>query len=181
MLFMIPISFATIFYSQDIVVFFFGQKYAPTSSVLSILICTVPISFISSVCQNTLNASHKEKFVTLTLLIATLFNIVSNFFIIPRFSYDGASFTNILSDIIIVILYFYSIYKLDLMPNKRLYLDLFKMIIASIILYVAFIFLNINMWFAIPIGIIIYLIVIIVLRTFDDDDKFIIKEILGKK
>ena len=180
MLFMIPISFATIFYSQEIVVLFFGHKYAPTSSVLSILICTVPLTFITGACQNTLNASHKEKYVTLTLLIATLFNIVSNFFIIPRYSYDGAAYTNILSDIIIGILYFYSIYKLDLMPNNKLYWDLLKMIIASIILYVTLTVLNINMWFALPIGIIVYLIVIIILKTFDDDDKFIIKEILGK-
>lgn len=180
MLVMIPISFATILYSQDIVVLFFGQKYSPTSSVLSILICTVPLTFITGACQNMLNASHKEKFVTITLLIATLFNIVSNLFIIPRYSYNGAAITNILSDIIIGILYFYSISKLDLMPNKKLYGDLFKIILSSIIMYVILLVMNVNMWFALPIGIIIYLIIIIILKTIDDDDKFIIKEILGK-
>jgi hypothetical protein len=66
------------------------------------------------------------------------------------------------------------------MPSKKLWLDLFKIITASAILYIALIFLNINMWLALPIGIIIYLIMIIIMKTFDDGDKFIIKEIIGK-
>lgn len=180
MLIMIPISFVTILYSNDIVVLFFGQEFSPTSSVLSILICTVPISFINGVCLNLLNSAHEEKYVTLTFLIATIFNVVTNFFIIPRYSYDGAAFTNILSDILIVILYFYSIHKLDLMPKRGLYIDLFKIIIASIILYVSLLVLNLNMWLALPIGIIIYFIVILIIKTFDEDDKFIMNEILGK-
>jgi len=36
------------------------------------------------------------------------------------------------------------------------------------------------MWIALPVGIIIYLVCIIVLKLFDDDDKFIIKEVMGK-
>ena len=36
------------------------------------------------------------------------------------------------------------------------------------------------MWIAIPVGIIIYLAALPILRFFDDDDKYIIKEILGK-
>lgn len=180
MLMTIPISFVTIYYSTDIVVLFFGQEFAQTNSVLSILICTVPISFMNGICLNLLNASHKEKYVTLTYLMATIFNIVTNFIIIPRYSYDGAAFTNILSDILIVILYFYCIYKLDFMPRKKLYLDLFKIIIASIILYASLLVLNLNIWFAIPIGITIYAVIILIMKIIDEDDKFIIKEILGK-
>jgi len=36
------------------------------------------------------------------------------------------------------------------------------------------------MWIALPVGIIIYLILITCLRFLDDDDKYVIKEILGK-
>lgn len=180
MLLIIPISFATILYSTDIVVLFFGHEYIETSSVLSILIITVPLSFIDAICINLLNASHKERYVTSTYLIATTTNIILNFFIIPKYSYDGAAFTNILSDIILTIFLFYSIYKLNSMPKKKLYLDLFKIITASIILYVILSVLNLNMWLALPIGIIIYFIAIIVMKTYDEEDKFIIKEILGK-
>jgi hypothetical protein len=36
------------------------------------------------------------------------------------------------------------------------------------------------MWIAIPVGIIIYLTVVTLLKVFDNDDKYIINEILGK-
>ncbi|WP_406532682.1 flippase [Methanobrevibacter sp.] len=180
MLIIVPISFSTMVYSSDIVTLFFGQKFYQTSSVLFILMWSLPLCFVNGTCQNVLNASHKEKYVTLTFLAATLFNIVLNFFIIPNYSYDGAAFTSILSEILLTISYFYPFYKLNIIPNKRLYWDLLKIVTASVILYFALLFLNLNMWLALPIGIIIYFTIIILMKPFDDDDKFIIKEILGK-
>lgn len=180
MLFFVPISFATLLYSSDIVTLFFGQKFLPTSSVLSILMWTLPIAFMNGACLLMLNASHKERFVTLSLFIATAANIILNFIIIPKYSYDGAAFTSILSEILLFIFYYYSIYKLNLLPKKRLVLDLFKIFIASAILYFILSFLNLNMWLALPIGIIIYFAIVLLLKPFDETDKFIFKEILGR-
>ena len=112
-------------------------------------------------------------------MIAAIFNTILNLFIIPQYSYIGASITTILSDILISILFFYSIYKLNLLPKKKLCLDLFKIIFASLTLYGSLIVLNLNMWIALIVGIIIYFAAIILIKTFDDEDKFIIKEILG--
>ncbi len=178
MLFILPISFAIIFYSSDIVLLIFGNEYLQTSTVLSIIMWTVPISFINGVCLTLLNASHKEKYVTIVYLIATIFNVGLNFIIIPKYSYNGAAFTTILCDLLITVLYFYSIYTLDAMPRKGLYLDLFKILIGSLILYALLVVLNLNMWVAIPVGIIIYLVSLNLLRLFDDDDKYVIKEII---
>ena len=36
------------------------------------------------------------------------------------------------------------------------------------------------MWVALPVGIIIYFAAIYIFKFFDDDDKYIIREILGK-
>jgi hypothetical protein len=36
------------------------------------------------------------------------------------------------------------------------------------------------MWVALPVGIIIYFAVMYLIRFFDSDDKYVIKEILGK-
>ena len=99
---------------------------------------------------------------------------------IPYLSYNGAAITTVLSDVLIVILQTYVIYKLGHRPNKKLYSDLIKIIIGSGVLGIALYFLNLNMWVAIPVGIIIYLAVVTLLKVFDDDDKYVIKEILGK-
>ena len=180
MMLFIPLSFSMIVYSGDIIVLFFGKEFIAAESSLSILMWTVSLTIISGVCANLLNASHKEKHVTLILMACAIFNIIANILIIPKYSYIGAAFTTISGDLIGVCLMIYSIYKINALPNKKIVLDLFKILIGSIILFVSLLVLNLNMWLAIPVGIIIYFGTIIILKTFDDDDKYIIKEILSK-
>ena len=99
---------------------------------------------------------------------------------VPHFSYNGAAITTVLSDLLIVIIQSYVIYKLGFRPNHKLYADLGKIVIGSAVLGIALYLLKLNMWVALPVGIIIYFAVIYLLRVFDDDDKYVIKEILGK-
>lgn len=180
MLVIIPLAVGTVFYSSDIIHLIYGNEYDAASSVLSILIWTVCLLFISGACNNLLNASHKETTVTKIYAIAAVFNIVLNFFMIPYLSYNGAAITTVLSDILIVIIQSYAIYNLGHRPHKNLYLDLGKIIVGSVILGITLYFLNLNMWVAIPVGIIIYFTIVYLLRVFDDDDKYVINEILGK-
>lgn len=180
MLAIIPLAVGTVLYSTDIIHLIYGHEYDAASSVLSILIWTVCLLFISGACNTLLNASHKEVTVTKIYAVAAVFNIILNLFMIPWLSYDGAAITTVLSDMLIVILQTFVIYKLGHRPNKKLYKDLAKIIVGSGILGIALYFLNLNMWLAIPVGIIIYLVAVYILRVFDNDDKYVIKEILGR-
>lgn len=180
MLAIIPLAVGTVFYSTDIIHLIYGHEYDAASSVLSILIWTLCLLFISGACNTLLNASHKEVTVTKIYAIAAVFNIVLNFFMIPFLSYNGAAITTVLSDVLIVIMQVYVIYRLGHRPNKKLFSDLGKIIIGSGILGIALYLLNLNMWVAIPAGMIIYFIAVYLLRVFDNDDKYVIKEILGR-
>ena len=180
MLVMIPLAVGTMYYSLDIIQLIYGHKYDAAAPVLSILIWTVCLLFISGAGNTLLNASHKEVTVTKIYFIAAIFNVVLNIFIIPYFSYNGAAITTVLSDLLIVAIQTYVIYKLGHRPNKKLYSDLIKIVLGSAILGIVLNFLNLTMWIAIPIGLIIYLVVVYLLKVFDKDDEFIIKEILGK-
>lgn len=180
MFIIIPIAIGTMIYSLDIIRFIYGQEYDAASSVLSILIWTVCLLFISGACNTLLNATHKEIAVTKIYTIAAIFNVLLNFIMIPYLSYDGAAITTVLSDLLIVALQYYVIFKSGYKPNKKLYLDLGKIIIGSIILGIILHFLNLNMWIALIIGTIIYLIIIYLLKLPDEDDMYVIKEIFGK-
>ena len=180
MMIIIPLATATVFYSTDIIQLVYGHEYDAAASVLSILIWTVCLLFISGAANPLLNASHKELSLTKIYATAAVFNIALNFFMIPHFSYNGAAITTVASDVLIVCLQCYAIYRLGHRPNKKLYLDLVKIIIGSGILGIALYLLNLNMWVALPVGIIIYFAVIYLLRVFDDDDKYVVKEILGR-
>ena len=180
MLIIFPLAVATVVYSTDIIQLIYGHEYDASSSVLSILIWTVCLLFVSGAANTLLNASHKETTVTKIYSIAAIFNILLNFFMIPHYTYNGAAITTVLSDVLIVIIQIYVIYKLGHRPNKKLYSDLIKIIIGSVVLGIALYFLNLNMWVALPVGIIIYFAFMYLIRFFDNDDKYVIKEILGK-
>lgn len=180
MLIIIPLAIGTSFYSLDIIQLIYGHQYDAAASVLSILIWTVCLLFISGASNTLLNASHKEVTLTRIYGIAAVFNVILNFIMIPHLSYIGAAITTVLSDVLIVIIQFYVIYKLGYRLKNKLYYDLVKIIVGSGILGIALYFLNLNMWIAIPIGIFIYILTMIIIKFFDNDDKNIIKEILGK-
>ncbi len=180
MLVIIPIAVGTMFYSLDIIQLIYGHQYDQAAPVLSILIWTVCLLFISGAGSTLLNASHKEVAATKIYAIAAVFNIVLNFIMIPHFSYNGAAITTVLSDLLIVFIQIYVIYKLGHRPNKKLYSDLIKIVLGSAVLGIALYFLNLNMWVGLVVGIIIYFAVITLLKFFDDDDKYVIREILGR-
>ena len=179
MLIIIPIAVATQFYSTDIIVLFFGKEYAAASTPLSILIWTVCLVFFNASIATVLNASFKEMVVTKLNFVAVIFNVLLNLFMIPKYTYNGAAVTTVLTDLLLLFLYLYSMKEI-ISPNKTFYLSIGKIIIGSVILGIALYFLNLNMWIAIPVGIIIYFAAIFLLRVFDDDDKYIVNEILGR-
>lgn len=180
MLIIIPIAISTMIYSKDIIYLIYGHQYDASSSVLSILIWTVCLLFINGAGNTFLNASYKEVSATKIYAIAAVFNIILNFVMIPHLTYNGAAITTVLSDLLIVLLQGHVIYKMGYKLNKKLFYDLGKIITGSIILGIALYFLNLNMWVALPVGIIIYFVSIYLLRLFDNDDKYVIREILGK-
>ena len=176
----VPLALSIVIYSSDIINFIYGPEYAPAASTLSVLIWTLCLLFVTTICNLLLNASHKEVTVTKIYGIAAAFNIILNLVMIPRFSYIGAAITTVLSDVLIMVLQLYVVYGLGHRVNRRVFADIAKIIMATGVLGISLHILNLNMWVAIPVGIAIYLAAIILLRLFDDDDKHIIREIIGK-
>ena len=180
MLIMIPLAMSMMIYSTDIILLIYGSEYIDSASTLSILIWTVCLLFVASPGNILLEASHREVTVTKIYAMAAVFNIVLNLILIPKFSYIGAAIATVVTDIFIVIIQKYVIHKIGHKPNKKLYYDLIKIITGAGILGIALHYLNLNMWIALPVGIIIYFGTVYLLRVFDNEDMFIIKEILGK-
>ena len=175
----IPISVFTVFYGYDLIGIY-GAEYIDAGGVLKILIWTVCFLFINGACSLVLNASHKEYSVTKIYTIAAVFNICLNLVLIPNFSVYGASIATVLSEILILILELYALKRIKQLPDKGLIYDLIKICIASIVLGIVLYILNLNIWTAMVISLIVYFIAILLLKTIDSEDKLIIKQILGK-
>ena len=99
---------------------------------------------------------------------------------IPNYSVYGASIATVLSEVLILILELYMLSKINQLPDRHLIFDLVKIIMASIIMGFVLNILGLSVWLAIPIGIIVYLVVIIAIRTTDEDDKTILRQLLNR-
>ena len=176
----IPLSIATLFYAGDVISIIYGNQYSDSANVLKILIWTVCFLFMNGASSLVLEASHKEFSVTKIYAIAALFNVSLNLILIPKYNVFGASIATVLSEILILSLELYVLSKINQLPDKKLVLDISKIVISSILLGIFLYFANLNIWFAVPIGIMVYFVFIVLLRTFDEDDKFIFKQILNK-
>ncbi len=174
----IPIAVFTSFYGYQIIAIY-GADFIEAGGVLQILIWTVCFLFINGACSLVLNASHEEYSVTKIYSIAAVFNVILNLFMIPKYSVYGASVATVLSEILILILELYMIRKIGQLPDRHLVYDILKICAASLILGIVLYVLNLNMWVAMAVSIVVYFGAIILLQTFDQEDKLIVKQIIG--
>ena len=175
----IPIAVFTTLYGYDIIGIY-GSEFIEAGGVIEILIWTVCFLFINGACSLTLNASHEEYSVTKIYSIAAVFNVVLNLILIPNYNVYGAATATVLSEILILFLQLYMISKINQLPDRHLVFDVLKICLASGILGVVLYSLNLNMWVAMPVSMVVYFTVMFLVRIIDSDDKLIIKQIIGK-
>ena len=84
----------------------------------------------------------------------------------------------VLSEVLITVLTLYYIFKTDFKPDFSLLKTVIKIIFVSIVLAIALYWVNVSMWLAIPIGIVIYIVLLFITRLIDYNDKYIINELL---
>ena len=180
LLILLPLSIGVYLYSDYIINLIYSSQYALASPAMQILIWTVVFLFINGVATSLLNSIGKEVSVTKIYVVAAVFNIVLNYFMIPVLSYNGAAITTVLSEILILILMMYSISKTEYKPDLSLLKTIVKLIVCGIILAIVLHLINVSLWLAIPIGFVVYLLALLITRTIDDTDKYIINELLNR-
>ncbi len=180
LLIILPISIYALLYARPIIELIYSTQYSLASVPMQILIWTVAFLFVNGAASVLLNAVDKEFTVTKIYIVAAVFNVILNSIMIPNFGYNGAAIATVLSEILICGLTTYCIIKTDFKPDWNLLKTVFKLIISTIVLGIVLYYVNINMWLAIPIGFVVYVVMLFITRTIDDVDKFIIKELLDK-
>ncbi|BBL61305.1 flippase [Methanobrevibacter arboriphilus] len=177
---MLPFAIGITIYSEDIITLIYGKSYIFAGDVLKILIWNVLFIMINGASTSLLNSSNSEVAVTKINGLACLVNVVLNLFLIYYLSYIGASIATIITGVIIFILMTYIILKNKYKPDKSLIYGIVKICVSGLILAIILLILNLSMWIALPVAIIIYLIGIYLTKSLDSTDKAVIKEIIGK-
>jgi O-antigen/teichoic acid export membrane protein len=99
-----PLAAGITVLSEPIVAVVGGPEYLPDSAVaLAILICYLPLSYANGLTQYLLIAAGRQRTLTGAFLAALVFNLVANALLIPRFSYVGAAWVTVASEVVLLI------------------------------------------------------------------------------
>jgi O-antigen/teichoic acid export membrane protein len=100
----LPLAAMIALLSEPIVAIVGGRDYLPDSAVaLSILICYLPLSYANGLIQYVLIAAGRQRLLTAAFLAALVFNLLANVALIPRFSYVGAAWVTVLSEVVLLV------------------------------------------------------------------------------
>jgi len=108
----VPIAAGVPFIAEGLMLVLGGSEYLPHSAIaLQIMIWFLPLSFVNSVTQYVLIAIDQQRFLTEAFLIGVIFNVVANLIAIPLFSYKGAAVVTVLSELALLIPFYWAVRK----------------------------------------------------------------------
>lgn len=165
-------------FANEIILIIFGQKFYLAITALQILIWVIPIIFLTSLFGNIMNAVNKQRLVTIVAAANALFNVVLNLILIPKYSFMGASFATVLTELLGFILMFYYISKYHFRVSIKNSIIL-PIVNGVVLLGLIYYFKMFNWIIAGFIGVLFYVALLYVLKIIDKDDIKLFKEIIN--
>jgi O-antigen/teichoic acid export membrane protein len=158
-----------------------GEAFLPHGAVaLQLVIWSIPIGWMNSVTNYVLIALGVEKRLTNAFIAGVAFNVITNLFFLPRYSYVAAAITTILSEIILLILFAH--YLRPVMPNVRwLKLLLRPLAATSLMLGAMVLGSQIHLIVGLVAGILVYPAGLWLLRVFGEEEKAILRSLLPER
>ncbi len=103
----IPVVIGAIFLADGIIRLIGGGGFAESANVLRIIIFSLAFIFFGSFFNNVLLAGNLQKKLMIALGFCAVFNISLNFYLIPHYSYLGASYTSVFTEMLVASFGFY--------------------------------------------------------------------------
>jgi O-antigen/teichoic acid export membrane protein len=107
----LPLIVGTLFLADEIINFIAGANFAPSANVLRIIIFSLGFIFFGQLFNSILIVAKLQKQMFWALSFCATFNIVSNLIFIPHFSYYATAVNSVLTELLVVLLTGYIIYK----------------------------------------------------------------------
>jgi O-antigen/teichoic acid export membrane protein len=102
----VPMAIGTGFIARDIMDLIYDDQYLAASHVLGIIIWFIPFQFMNRILASSLAATEREKWVPICVAVAVLANVVLNSVFIPLWNYEGAGIATVITEGLLVSLYF---------------------------------------------------------------------------
>ena len=165
----IPIIIGTLFLADGIIRLIGGGGFAQSADVLRIIIFSLAFIFFGTFFNNVLISGNLQKKLMIALGICAVFNISLNFYMIPHYSYIGAAYTSVFTEMLVATFGFYLCRKyLKYTPR----FDNFGGMIASGLAMALFLFIlqGFNFFVAALGSAIIYFIFLYITKSISQDE-----------
>lgn len=142
LIFAIPVSFYFLLFAKEIVIVIAGNNFAPAILTMQIL---SPLCFVVSIAYFVgyliLFTQKKEKIYTVSVLASAIFSILVNIIAITKWQQNGAAVTQILAEILAVIIMSTFIWK-EITKISILNFNILKIFIVPVIISVFIYFIK---------------------------------------
>jgi O-antigen/teichoic acid export membrane protein len=175
----LPIAMGVSILSDKFIFLIYGADFSGSAAALKILIWALVFISGSTIFGHLLPAIGKQKQVTYITALCAFGNITLNFVLIPLMSYVGASIATVVTALLAFILGFYFVSRnLRVLPLHKIHI---KPVVAGLIMG-AFVYFSIdtNIFLLILCAAAIYLLSLLLLKTFTEEDIEIIERLTGR-
>lgn len=174
----LPIAVGTTLIASPVILFIYKSGFSGSIIALQILIWSIPIIFVNYILGTAINSINKQRQMVKSTFIVMLMNIILNLIFLQYFSYVAASVITVLTELASFFFWFHIMnvngYKIPVLKI------LIKPVIASLVMAIFMVFVNINIIVLIVLATLVYFASLYLLKTFTDEDIGIIKQIIGR-
>jgi len=175
----LPLAFGTTVLADKVIDIIYGPPFHNSIVVLQIVIWSVSILFLNFVLTTTLTSINLQRVVMYATGVAVTVNIILNLLVIPGYSYVGASYVMIATELTTFSICFY--YASKNLCFIRLHRLLLKPLLGSFVMAVVVYYLRpINLFIIVGVAVWVYFATLLALRTFTKQDVSVIKSIIGR-
>ncbi|MCR5738108.1 MAG: flippase [Eubacterium sp.] len=177
----LPICAGIFFYAKQILMLIYNQSYGEAILPLKISIWTVIVLFLNGATILVLNAINMERRVTMIYLLGAVVNVLINLLLVPGYSYNGSAVATLTSCSFIFLILLTQISKTEFQPGIHLLMDVVKIAIATMGMFLVLCVLHPSLWVGIFVGVLVYGALFIGLRLVDETDCTLLKLLIHKE
>jgi len=129
----VPITLGIFAVSDKLIMLLSEPAFRDAAPVLNILTVALAFIFLGALFSNVIIALKRQKDLAYIYLCGAVFNVAVNFVVIPRYSYFGAAFSTLATELLVTVLMIFAIYReIKFIPSFK---NLLRTGVAGILMY----------------------------------------------
>jgi O-antigen/teichoic acid export membrane protein len=178
----LPIGVGTTLLTDRIIAQIFGADFSSSVLVLRILVWSVVLQFASGVVMQLFDSTNRQRTTTLLIGVTVLFNLILDLILTPIYSLYGTAAATLGNAALLFVLGYVlsSRFGYGLSPRILLGTMLRAMLASAAMAFFVIYFQSLSMYILIPVGALIYITVICLVRGFDKEDLELLRQIIRR-